>query len=460
MNQNRSIRTFYILVLTQTFSLLGSHMTSFAIGIQVFKDTEAVTPLALVAFFAMVPRVILASVAGVLADRWDRRKVMVLADAGQAVGTVLLLISFASGYFELWHLYSITTMQAVFALFQGPAFQASITMLVPDEHRDRANAIQHMSGPAAGLLAPVIASLLFIIVGVIGVIIIDLITFVVAVGVVWLVQIPQPKQTAEGRALQGTMWKESLAGFKMLWERRMLFYLILFAMYLNFLFNMIGVMITPYVLTLTDSEATLGLVSGVFQGGIFAGAIIMSVWRFKGPRIYLILGSILTMSVFLVLFGIVRHSALLVLVAFLMLLPNAMANVPLTSLLQRKIPPDVQGRVFAAVSQIAMLASPLGALAGGPLADYLLEPAVGTSGWSLVEPLVGNQPGAGMGLLMILNGLLALTMGIILLSWPRMRRLEQDLPDYVPTEELEPDDQGTDPQPGPADLVPPTPTPA
>lgn len=433
MNQARTIRTFYILVLTQTFSMLGSHMTSFAIGIQVFKDTEAVTPLALVAFFSMLPRVFLAGVAGVLADRWDRRKVMILSDAGQAVGTVLLLISFASGYFELWHLYVVTIIQALFSIFQGPAFSASVTMLVPDQHRDRANAIQHMRGPAAGLLAPMIASLLFITIGVTGVILIDLVTFLVAVTVVAMVHIPRPPQTAEGLALRGSMWKEALAGYKMLWDRRMIFYLMLFAMYLNFLFNMIAVMLTPYILTLTNSEATLGLVSGLFQAGIFAGAIVMSVWRFKGKRIHLIMPTILITTVFLMVFGMVRQPVLLAIVAFLMLLPNAMTNVPITSLLQLKIPPDVQGRVFAAVNQLSMLASPLGALAGGPLADYLLEPAVGTAGWSLVDPLVGSDPGAGMGLLMVINGGLALAMGIALYTWPRMRRMEEELPDYAPT---------------------------
>ena len=95
--QNRTtLRTFYILILTQTFSLVGSEMTSLAVAIKVFKDTSQATPLALTMFFATLPSLVSASIAGVLADRWDRRYVMMLADTGQAVGTLLLLISFAT----------------------------------------------------------------------------------------------------------------------------------------------------------------------------------------------------------------------------------------------------------------------------------------------------------------------------------------------------------------------------
>jgi len=149
MKSTASLRTFYTLILTQVFSLIGSRMTSLAIGIKVFSDTNQATPLALTAFFSTLPSLISASVAGVFADRWNRRYMMILADIGQAVGTVILLVSFLTGTFELWLLYVVTFIQAFFGTFQSPAFDASITMLVrtstaiaptqssnsPDRHR-------------------------------------------------------------------------------------------------------------------------------------------------------------------------------------------------------------------------------------------------------------------------------------------------------------------------------------
>ncbi|HRF94283.1 MAG TPA: MFS transporter, partial [Aggregatilineales bacterium] len=138
--QKRHIRTFYVLIFTQVFSMIGSRISSIAIGIYLFQQTGNATPLAMVAFFSTVPMVLASSVSGVLADRWDRRIVMVLSDTGQALCTLLLFVSFASGSFELWHLYVIVVIQSVFGVFQGPAFQASVTMLIPDDQRNRANA--------------------------------------------------------------------------------------------------------------------------------------------------------------------------------------------------------------------------------------------------------------------------------------------------------------------------------
>src|SRR5690606_17570380 len=100
-----NMRTFYTLILTQVFSLIGSRISGLAISIWVFNQTGDVTPLTLVSFFFIVPQVLAAGFSGALADRWDRRYVLILSDTGQALGTALLLIAFATGDFQLWHLY-------------------------------------------------------------------------------------------------------------------------------------------------------------------------------------------------------------------------------------------------------------------------------------------------------------------------------------------------------------------
>jgi len=113
------MRTLIVLVLTKTISIIGSGISGVAVGIRVYADIGNATPLALVSFFSMLPRMLLGSLAGVLVDRWDRRCVMALADAGQAFATALLLISFLSGGFRLWHLYATTLLGASFGLFKS-----------------------------------------------------------------------------------------------------------------------------------------------------------------------------------------------------------------------------------------------------------------------------------------------------------------------------------------------------
>ncbi|HEY3889541.1 MAG TPA: MFS transporter, partial [Caulobacteraceae bacterium] len=145
---------YYALLVTQTVSLIGSQISEYAVSIAVFRATGHATPLALVAFFSVVPAIVFGGFAGALADRFDRRGMMLIGNIGFTVCSGLLLASFASGAFQLWHLYVLTLCASVFAVLERPAFQASVAMLVPDSHRDRANAVGQMTGPAAGVIAP------------------------------------------------------------------------------------------------------------------------------------------------------------------------------------------------------------------------------------------------------------------------------------------------------------------
>ena len=202
----RSVRTFYILTATQVLSIVGSAMTSVALGIRVFADSGDSTPLLLASFFSALPLMVGGSLAGVLVDRWQRRRVLIASDAGQAVATLLLLLSFWSGRFVLWHLYAIAFVHGLLAMLQRPAMEASVTMPVPEAHRDRANAIRQITGPAASMIAPVIAGLAYATIGVVGVMAIDLLTFVIAIVVVSVVHIPQPGASDQGQSARGSIW--------------------------------------------------------------------------------------------------------------------------------------------------------------------------------------------------------------------------------------------------------------
>jgi DHA3 family macrolide efflux protein-like MFS transporter len=442
MVMSDNLRTFYTLILTQTLSLVGSRISGLAIGIWLFGETGSATPLALVAFFATIPTVLASTVSGVLADRWDRRHVMILADTGQALGTLLLLLSVLSGDFQLWHLYTVTFIQAIFGVFQGPAFQASVTMLVPDSQRDRANAIQQMANPAAGAVAPVIAGGVYAAVGLYGAILIDLATFIVAVGVIFALRIPRPAQTAEGLAMRGSIWKEALGGLVYLWQRRTLFWMMIYISVVNFLISGVMVLSTPYILGRTgSSEALLGLALGLMNLGMLAGAVVMSMWGGTRPRIHTMMPGIIITGVLLALAAMAQSTLALMITFTLLLMPLPFVNAAAMSIIQAKVAPDLQGRVFAVLGQISMLLIPLSYLIAGPLADHIFEPAVGQPGWSAAAPLVGAGAGAGIGLLMLGAGGAIALISALVYSLPAIRSLEANLPDYdpdTPTSDQEP----------------------
>lgn len=428
---DRHLRTFYILAVTQVLSIVGSAMTSLAIGIRVFGDTGNVTPLMLASFCSALPLMVGGSVAGVFADRWNRRLILLFADVGQALGTAVLLWSFATGAFQLWHLYAVALVNGTFAMFQRPAMDASVTMLVPDSQRDRANAIRQVTGPAAGVLAPVITGFVYTIVGVTGVMAVDLATFVVAVTVVSLLEIPQPAPCQQETSRQGAiLWAEYRAGFAFLRDRRILLYLMVYAALINFLLAGPMTLSTPYLVTLTGSTQLLGLLLGALNLGIVVGGAVMIIWGGTRPRIHGIMLGLLLRAFWLAAYGVVRTPPLLSMALFFIFFTNPLVDASFASIVQAKTPPALQGRVFAILFQLMYIVNPLSVLLTGLLVDNVLEPAAGTPAWVAVEPLVGAQPGSGMGLLMVTAGVLMFAATAAVYAWPRARRVERDLPDY------------------------------
>ncbi len=428
------LRTFYILTITQVLSIIGSAMTNVAIGIRVFNDTGDSTPLMLASFFSALPLMIGGSFAGVFADRWNRRLILVATDIGQAVGTSLLLFSFLTGSFQLWHLYVVSLVTGALGMLQRPAMEASVTMLVPDIHRDRANAIRQITGPAAGILAPVITGFIYAIVGVTGVMLVDLATFVVAIVVVYLVEIPQPLNSDETGTQSDSVFGELRAGFQFLWQRRILFYLMIYAAFINFLLSGPMTLSTPYIITLTGSEEILGLLLGALNVGIVVGGIAMMIWGGTRPRVHGIMLGLLFRACWLAIYGLVRTPPMLGLALFFIFFTNALVDASFMSILQAKVPPNMQGLIFALLFQMMYIANPVSLLLTGLLVDRVLEPAVGGPRWRLFEPLVGSQPGSGMGLLMLVAGALMFISTALIYIWPKTRSVEVDLPDYEVTE--------------------------
>ncbi|MCC6617187.1 MAG: MFS transporter [Anaerolineae bacterium] len=434
MNEGRKLRTFYTILLTQAFSQIGSQMTGLAIGIWLYAETGEVTPLATIAAINMLPRVLLANLTGWVADRFDRRMIMALADTGAALCTLILLILFATGLFQVWHLYVLAFIQQTSNAFQGPAYMASVTMLVPDSQRERANAVMQLTGPLAGLFAPALTGLVYAVVSVTGIMIVDLVTFAVAITAMLLLHIPRPAQTDAGKARSGSFLRELTGGFSYLWQYKPLIALMLCAALINFVAVGFSSMQTPYLLARTGSEVTLGLVLSASSLGAIVGGIIIGAWGGTRPRIHTVMPSLIAFGIFLAIVGVGRTPVVLAVALFCFMACPMFINVSLVSMFQAKIPPDMQGRVFAAITQVALAVSPISPLIVGPLADRVFEPAVGTPAWAPFAPLVGNSTGAGMGLIIVIGGVVMTVFAIVTYLLPAIRHMEANIPDYAPVE--------------------------
>jgi MFS family permease len=441
--------TFIFIWSGQAISMLGSGMTQFALTIWAYEVTGSATALALVGFFSYAPTVIISPLAGALVDRWNRKLVMMLSDLAAGLSTIVVLILYNTGQLEIWQLCVTGAFAGLFGAFQFPAFSAAMSLMVPKEQYTRANGLVALAEAATTIVAPIMAGLLLTLIGISGIMIIDIVTFILAVLAVAVVFIPQPAESEAGREGRGSLWRESIYGFQYIWARKSLLGIQLTFTLSNFFFAIGMVLVAPMILARTsNNELALGTVQSALGVGALVGATLLSTWGGPRRRIHGVLGGFILSSILgQSIMGLGQSLPIWVFAAFCSMFFLPFINGSNQSIWQSKVAPDVQGRVFATRRLIAQIAGPLGMLIAGPLADRIFEPAMSAGGaWAArFGWLVGVGPGAGMGLILVIVGLLGATAGIIGYAVTAIRDIERIMPDHDATPALSGLDQTTAP---------------
>ena len=425
---------FTIVWLGQVVSLLGSGMTWFVLTIWAWEITGQATALALVAFFSFGPSVLLSPVAGALVDRWNRKLVMMASDLAAGLMTVVVLFLYSAGNLEIWHLYVTGAFAGAFQAFQFPAYSAAITTMLPKEQYARANGMLSLAESASGVFAPLAGGILMSIIGVGGVMSIDVVTFIVAIGALMFVHVPQPETSESGRESQGNLWKESIYGFRYILERPSLLGLQLVFLAINLTGSFAFTIFAPMILAQTgNDEILLGSVRSVMGVGGVVGSLLLSVWGGPKRRVHgVLLGMALGSLLGDVTMGLATGAVMWGVGAFFTSFFIPFVNGSNQAIWQAKVPPDVQGRVFATRRLIAQVSGPVAILLAGPLADYVFEPAM-MPGGGMVEffgGLVGTGPGAGMSGMFLFAGLIGTMTSLLGYLFPAIRNAEDILPDH------------------------------
>jgi MFS transporter, DHA3 family, macrolide efflux protein len=428
------LRGFIIIWIGQVFSMIGSQMTHFAMGIWAWEKTGQATPLAMVGFFAFTPLIVFSPIAGVLVDRWNRKLVMALSDLGSGVVSLAIFILMLTGRLEVWHLYITGVIGGIFGAFQWPAYSAAITMLVPKKHYARTSGLIDMAGSGVGILAPILAGFLAPMIGFAGIIGIDLVTLVIALALLMLVAIPEPRRKPQERT-SGAFFRELVYGFRYLIDRRSLLYLQFVFFFGNLFFSIGYTLINPMVLASTGGDsAILGSVQSAGAIGGLVGSLILTAWGGPRQKIHgVLIGWMLSGALGLGLMGLGRSLPFWLVAHFLMMMITPMLNGSNQAIWQAKTAPEVQGRVFSVRRFVAQVTAPISMAVAGPLADQVFEPAFGsTDHWlgRTFDPIFPAGPGAGMSFLILISGILVIGVGLGAYRSRQIRHVETLIPDH------------------------------
>ncbi len=418
--------------LGQTISLIGSGLTAFALSVWIYQQTGSVTQLALVNLSFHLGIVALSPLAGPLVDRWDRRWVIIWSDTGAALVTLFVALLWYSGRLELWHIYLAVFSGAAFRACQWPAYSAVVPVLVSNQQLGQANGLVQLGRGLGEVAAPVLAGGLIGSIGLGGVILVDFATFMLAVVSLLLVKIPRPERKKAREMKPETWWREAGYGWRYIRSQPGLLAMLLFMTAMSFNYGLATILFTPYVLSFASPVALGGIVSAG-SIGILAGSLIMSAWGGPRHRIYTVVGPGLLLSLGLVLIGSRSHVVWVTGAVFMALLGVPVMLGSVESIWQVKVIPEAQGRVFAARNMVVEASPLLSMILAGPLADRLFEPLLRPGGVlaNTLGQVIGVGEGRGIGLLFIALGAFTFLLTVLGWSYPRLRLIEEELPDTI-----------------------------
>ena len=430
------IKGYVVIWIGQLVSLLGTRMTWFALTIWSYgaaDEATRATVMGLVGFASFVPTVLLSPLAGALVDRWNRKLVMVLSDLAAGLMTGVVLLLYATDNLLIWHLLLTGAVSAAFQAFQFPAYSAAVSTMLPKEQYARAGGMMSLAEGASGIFGPLVGGLLLAPLGIGGIMGVDLVTFVIAIVALLLVPIPQPKTTEAGREGRGSLWKESFYGFKYIWQRTSLLGLQLVFLAINLTAALAFTVLAPMIMDKTgENERILGSVQAVMGAGGLIGGLLMSTWGGPKRRVHgVLMGMALSSLLGQMVLGLGSGLAIWATGAFFASFFIPIINGSNQSIWMAKVPPDIQGRVFAARRLIAQISAVV-AIVAGPLADFVFEPAMAPGGslTGLFGWLTGTGPGAGMALMFVITGILGTLVGLGAYLFPAIRNAEDLLPDH------------------------------
>lgn len=190
-----SMRNFMIVWVGQLVSTIGSSMTSFAIEIWAWEITGKATTIALVGFFSLLPSIIITPISGVIVDRFNRKLLMMVGDTVAVFTTIIILLLYLTNHLQIWHFYLTGAIVGTFNQFQSLAYSSSVSLMIPKKHYTRASSLEFMSSYGSNIIAPALAGYLYTVIGFLGIWLIDIFTFTIAISSLLLVSIPQPLPT-------------------------------------------------------------------------------------------------------------------------------------------------------------------------------------------------------------------------------------------------------------------------
>jgi len=370
MNNNWR-RNIILFLSSQTISLFGSMLVQYAITWYITLNTQSGVMMTISIICGFLPTFFLSPFAGVWADRYNRKLLIILSDSMIAAATLIIAILFIMGHDAMWLLFVASAIRALGGGIQTPAVNAFIPQLVPEEKLTKVNAVNSSIQSITMLIAPMISGALLTKASIEAIFFIDVITAAIAVITLFLfLKVPAHSKALEKQTV--SYFSDLGEGIKYIRNHTYVKAFMVFCAIFFFLAAPAS-FLTPLQVSRNYDEDVwrLTAIEIAFSVGMMLGGIIMASWGGFKNKIYTMTLTAFVIGACTISLGLVTSFGIYLFVMAVIGIVIPMFNTPATVLLQQKVEPNFLGRVFGVLGMISSSMMPLGMLVFGPLADII-----------------------------------------------------------------------------------------
>lgn len=399
------MKNFLIIWVGELVSSIGSGMTAFALSIFVYQLTGSVTYVSLITLLAFMPTVLLSPLGGILADRYDRRLLMICGDVFSGLGVLYILFNLKMRNQGILPILIGVSISSIFVSLMEPAYRATVSDLLTQDEYGKASGMVQMAGNAKYLISPALAGLLLHISDISLILVLDFGTFIITVSSVFIarshMQKPMKKET------KNSLKKEFQEGFQVVSKNKEIRSLIMIMTLVCFFLGFIQTLTAPMILAVSDAK-TVGYIESLSAAGMLVSSIFIGIFGIKNNRYRNVLTiSAVLCGLFMALVGVKTNLYFVSLMLFMFFLTLPFINSCAEVLLRLNIPNELQGRVWGLVSLVTQMGMIIAFASCGVIADAVFEPMFQDSGLltNSIGRIIGIGQGRGIGFMLILSGI-------------------------------------------------------
>jgi MFS family permease len=434
------MRTFYLLLVAQAVSLVGTHVTGFSLSVWMYQETGSITLYGAVLLSSIIPGILVAPLGGVLTDRWSRRLTMLVGHAGGGICALAMALAYQAGVLTIELIVPLLMLKSSFETITTLAFSASTAALVPADRLDRANGLAQMGGGIAQLASPAMAGILLPLIGVGGIFVIDLVSFVYAVVVLVGLRMPEVRAAAKPTSRSPRAFlREAMAGLSYLRTQPGLIGLAIIVSFVTFAISAVQFLFAPMVLSFANLRE-LGFASSLAGVGLLVGSVALSIWGGPRRRAAGLLAFMVAQGAVLLLAVAKPSVALATTGAFGVFFIMPFIGGAAQTLWQRTVPLDLQGRTFAFRMMLEQTMLTLASVSAGPLSAWVFEPAMAPGGAlaGVLGLVMGTGKGRGIALLIAVLGIAIIVAASVARLHRPLLALDAALEPVAPEPEIAP----------------------